>query len=95
MADRGRHSQRMAKRWSQMGSGQTTMTAAGTFIAGVALSFDGPFTVLRMIGEYVISPTSAPAALDNAIVAVGIGVVSTDAFAVGGGAMPDPADEPE
>ncbi len=42
----------------------------------------------------MITPTSAPAQLDEARVTVGIGQFSTDAVALGATAMPDPDDEP-
>ena len=51
--------------------------------------------MLRMLNEYIIVPTSAPAALDDAVIAVGFAKVSTDAFALGATAMPDPNSEPE
>ena len=49
---------------------------------------------MRMIGEYVIGPAAAPVALDICEVAVGIGIVSEDAHALGETAAPDPGDEP-
>jgi len=58
--------------------------ANATFEPGVAL------TVLRMIGEYVITPSANTVAADSAIIGVGIGIISTDAFAVGGASLPDP-----
>ena len=60
------------------------------------VDFGRAFTVLRTMGEYLISPTSAPAAGDNCIVTVGIGVISTDAADVAASAaLPDPGEEPE
>ena len=48
---------------------------------------------MRMLGEYLIVPTSAPVATDQARVSVGIAVFAEDAVAAG--AFPDPDDEPE
>jgi len=81
--------QRQKKEWSSIPAVEVTMTGAST-TAAAALGSTQALTVLRMIGEYVINPTSAPVALDSAFIGVGIGVVSADAFAVGGGSMPDP-----
>ena len=50
---------------------------------------------MRLIGEYTIAATSAPAASDEVVIGVGIGVVSTDAAGAGSSAMPDPLGEPE
>ena len=91
MADRFR-TPRKVKEWAAIpafsSSLTTDATVLGSGMAGATL------TVMRMLGEYTISPTSAPAALDNAQVTVGIGVVSLDAFTLGSTAMPDPAEEP-
>ena len=51
------------------------------------------FTVLRMLGEYIIFPTNAPVAGDEAELCVGICVVSSDAATVGSASMPDPCDD--
>jgi len=59
------------------------------------LALTGPWTVIRMIGEYIIAPTTAPVALDKVRMIVGIGVVSTDAATVGASALPDPGAEPD
>jgi len=64
------------------------MTNDGTFILG-SFQPTEPQTVLRMLGEYTIFPTSAPVAGDAAAVSVGICVVSSDAFAVGATALPE------
>ncbi len=85
---------RMGKEWRFLPGVKSDMTANATFI-GSSLAFTSAATVLRMIGEYVIAPTSAPTALDEVIIAAAIGVVSSDAAAVGSSAMPDPNAEPE
>ena len=48
-----------------------------------------------MIGEYVIAPTGVISAADRVRIGVGIGIVSSDAFAAGAGSMPDPLGEPD
>ncbi len=86
---------RLRKDWSAIGSGVAGFTANATAVLGGLQIAQLKQTVLRMIGEYVIGATSVPVALDRAFVTIGIGVVSSDAFALGTTAMPDPADEPE
>ena len=84
--------QRMQKHWHQLNGTVFAFTVDATALLG-SLALDGPFTVLRMLGEYIIGPTSAPVAADRAEISCGIGVVSSDAAAVGATAMPDPRDE--
>ena len=74
--------------------GTADINAAGTQGLGV-LNFAAAETVMRLLGEYAIGPRTAPAVGDVAFVTVGIGVVSSDAAALGATALPDPADEPE
>ncbi len=94
MADRGRSS-RMLKHWHVLGGIANNLTANGTFI-GAPLNLDGPWTVIRMLGEYAISiGATAPTALDNVTLGFGIGVVSTDAASAGAASVPDPFSEPE
>ncbi len=90
----GRRGQRMTKEWTGIGGGVVLFTASATALLG-ALGSTFPNTVLRLIGEYIIMPTSAPDALDAVTVAVGIGVVSTDAATLGSTAMPEPSQERE
>ncbi len=85
---------RMLKEWENIPSIQIDFTSTATALGGV-IAMSAPRTVIRMIGEYVIGPTSAPAALDVAKIAIAIGVVSSDAFAAGAGSVPDPAVEEE
>ena len=93
MADRfgGR---RMAKHWHVIAGVSLSFTVDVTGLGG-GLALDGPWTAIRMLGEYTIGPDAAPAAGDQCTIGVGIGVVSSDAFAVGSTAMPDPVGEPE
>ncbi len=93
---RGARGSRMAKHWHELPAGAVTLTANATAFVG-ALALDGPWTAIRMLGEYVFAPTGggAFAASDNALLALAIGVISTDAAALGSSAVPDPADEPD
>ena len=79
------------KQWSQLDRTEQLLTVTGTFLqSGIGST---PFTVLRMIGEYVIMPHEPPTVSDHAQVGIGIGVVSDDAFVLGSTAMPDPLDD--
>ena len=88
----------MRKHWVGQVGTAVNMTASATNLlqqVGGTGGLGDAFTVLRMLGEYVIFPTAAPEAGDESEVCVGIGVVSSDAATVGNAAMPDPCDEPE
>ncbi len=88
------HGTRQRKEWTSIPGIQLPMTSGATLLGG-SVAFASAATVLRMLGEYIITPTSAATAGDAAVVGVAIGVVSSDAFAAGAGSMPDPTDEPE
>ncbi len=94
MADNRFRGPRMQKHWHSIGPGSIGFTANATFLAG-SLNLDGPFTVIRMLGEYIVGVDAAPTAQDAARISVGIGVVSVDATVVGSTAMPDPGGEPD
>jgi len=83
---------RMAKKWASMPGIAQPFTASGT-TAMTSLQFVDPFTVLRMIGSFMVRPTDNVVALDGATVVIGIAVLSTDAFAAN--QTPDPGAEPE
>jgi len=87
---------RQRKHWH--GTVDATKDFTGTSTAIVSsFSIDGPVTILRTVGNILVSPTGGGTfvAADRARIVFGLGVVSTDAFAVGPSAMPDPGDEAE
>ena len=85
--------QRMKKHWALIGSGvPTAFTADSTNVNAGTLAFDEAWTVIRMIGEYIISPGGVLASTDEAMVGVAIGVAATDAVTVT--AIADPINEP-
>ncbi len=95
MADRVR-GPRQRKHWHSLGSSTVAaLTGAGTTLLDSLSDADNdPFTVLRLIGELVIAENDTGIVVADACqITVGIGVVSTDAAAVGSTAMPDPAAE--
>ena len=83
---------RKTKSWNGIARSVHTFTTGDTdFGSGFAVG--STFTVMRAIGEYLISPTAAPTALDKAVIGLGLGIVSSDAFALGETAAPDPVVE--
>ncbi len=84
----------MTKQWAFIPAIQLSPTSATTLLGG-SLAFAEANTVLRMLGGYLITPDGATVAGDAAQLTVGIGVISTDAFAAGAGSVPDPNGEPE
>ena len=93
MADRSR-GPRLGKRWQFLEQLSVGLNANATF-AGGSLPGLEPFTVLRMLGEYIIGVDAAPTIADSCQVGVGIGVVSIDSVVLGSTAMPDPIGEPD
>jgi len=93
MASRFTGGKRMGKVWSSMPGTSDSLAASGTFLEGT-LGFAEARTVIRMLGEYIIGPSAAPVAADVVRIAVGIGLVSTDAATLGASALPDPSSEP-
>ena len=93
MADRSR-GPRMSKAWLSMPSAQLPHTSNATSLGG-RIAFLSPGTVLRMLGEYIVTNTGAVIAGDSAKMTVAVGVVSSDAFEAGQASVPDPAGEPE
>ena len=84
----------MAKEWGCIPAFDQAFSADATIVIA-SLPFVESMTILRMLGEFIITARTAPVALDAIRIGVGLGIVSTDAFAVGGSAMPDPLGEPE
>ena len=85
---------RKDKSWTGFLFSTLNLTADSMNLAG-SLAANETQTIMRMIGEYLISPTTAPAADDAVVITVAFGIVSTDAFAAGAASVPDPAAEPE
>jgi len=94
MANGHSRGQRQRKEWASIPSATMALVGNGTTGGGFA-SFTAASTILRCLMEYIIRPTIAPTALENALITVALGVVSSDAVELGATAMPDPNDEPE
>ena len=99
MARQFSRSTRMDKGWNGIARTSVALTSSGTSIGngiGPAEAIFGPqATLLRSLIEYTVAPTSAPTALDNVTIALGLGVFSSDAFTLGASALPDPGAEPQ
>ena len=79
------------KSWTDL-LGISLSTAAASTILGTSLAFGSPATILRMRGQILLN---FDAAADNSRqnVGIGIGIISSDAFAAGAGSVPDPLSE--
>ncbi len=89
------HGPRMSKDWTELVSAFIDLTADGTSL----VSFTTPAhaaTVIRMIGEYFITPSPAGTFVtaDECEITIGIGVVSSAARIAGGASLPSPHSEP-
>jgi len=85
---------RMGKQWDTLLPTIFGFTANAT-VGGSRIDAATSLTILRMIGEYVITPTGVIVAGDQARICMAIGIVSTDAASLGATALPDPGDEPD
>ncbi len=93
---RGRNTGRVLdmKEWDAIPLVQTQLSSAGTFLGG-SLAFGVPATILRSRGYLQASMDATKQVGDSIDLAFGLGIISTDAFAAGGGSVPDPGDEAE
>ncbi len=83
--------QRKDKGWSFYAGGNIAFTVNNTIAAGGSFATTESITVMRLLGEYIIVPTSAPSAGDMARISIGIGKLSDDAVAAS--TLPEPDDE--
>ena len=89
-------SRRRLTSWAQ-GPGDQSLTSISTtsFVVlglGIGLTVPG-LTVVRIRGELTLRLTSAGAADNGFVFTYGIGIVSSDAFAIGATVMPNPQDD--
>ncbi len=84
-----------SKAWSGLGSAANAFGSSATALILSVAQGTAPSTILRILGNWFVQPTPGGtiAALDAAEVCLAVGVVSTDAAAVGSTAMPDPITE--
>ncbi len=79
----------------QRSLGSLSATGKAGFTTGVVLAQDSKATIVRIRGSILFQLTLATAAGDGMSGAVGLGIVSSDAFAVGTTAIPGPFSDPE
>ncbi len=92
MANRGRQGRTIDfKSWTPIAS-FSAQTNSETTTAGNGFSVGSTSTILRTRGFVQASMNDSGKAVDdNVLVTFGLGIVSSDAFAVGASALPDPA----
>ena len=86
----------MVKSWIATAGFQDIFTVNTTGIGASLIEFGGAATILRTMGEYVISATVAPAAADTCFVGVGVIVMGRDvANNPSTAVFPEPVDDAE
>ncbi len=95
MAHRNFPAPRMAKDWFSLPAAAAGFSGSVTTLMST-LQIVQAQTVMRMIGEYIITATPGATLVDgdHVEVACAIGVVSGDAATAGSTSMPDPIGEP-
>jgi len=91
---RGRPSSRRAKAWA-IGPGASTSTSftsttAAILGSGAVLATESKVTILRVRGMITVRLITATSIGDGFHFAIGLGIVSSDAFGVGVTAVPNP-----
>ena len=86
---------RKEKEWNGIPGARVILSGNGTSQLGGSLAFASNITVMRFLGEYTMSPSSAPVAGDAVRITIGMAVLATDVVSVGASAFPDPEEEPE
>ncbi len=91
MANRNR-GLRMEKEWNEITSSFSDFTTDNQQLILGSVAPDTTATVLRMLGEYVITPTAGGTFVtgDECELVIGIGVVSTAAVTAGAASLPNP-----
>ncbi len=84
----GRASRRLTEWIAPANQGYVGVATGGATLNS-SFSFDDPETIVRTRGQISIIPTSVAADADF-VGAVGIGIVSNEAFAAGVGSIPEP-----
>ena len=88
-------SPKMLKTWNGATIGQTNVdSTTQAILAGVAFTVGSRSTILRIRGNLLIKGTPDSSG-DNAVVGLGLGIVTSDAAAVGGTSVPSPLGDPD
>ena len=94
MARKFDRSRPMQKTWGGVTGTQDSLTATQALLWGTGFTVSSVSTLLRLRGSYIIKGTP-DAVVDDVVVGIGIGIVSTDAAAVGGVSVPSPLGDPD
>jgi len=82
---------RMKKQWTSMPNSTTALTSAGTSIISGNLAFTTDVsTILRMIGQLVVTPLTDFTTTERSILTVAIGLFNSEAVAAGAASLSDP-----
>ena len=86
---------RRSRRWLSLAGDSTLFTGSSTVHPAGLANFTTPETIVRCMGGGAISPTGGGtfAAGDKCQIGLGLVILSTDAFAVGAAAVPEPINE--
>ena len=71
------------------------ISASSQTVQGASIAFAIPATILRCRGQLSVAMDETKQVGDLISIGLGLGIVSSDAFAAGAGSMPDPSGEPE
>ena len=82
------------KQWTSIPSIEIVSSSSQT-LQGASIAFAVPATILRCRGEFLASFDESKQVGDLMIIGMGLGIISSDAFAAGAGSVPDPSGEPE
>jgi len=88
-----RRGPRQRKEWVGSGANQVNLTTGGQVTILATLPFVGAGTILRCLGQLTVGVTAASTAGDQAVIFLGLGIISSDAAELGSTAVPDPGVE--
>ncbi len=84
------------KEWRLLAGATQTFSTVGTRVASAVLAFTAPATILRIrCHDILLMLDSTQQVGDTIILTLGLGIVSSDAAALGATALPDPGAEAE
>ena len=84
----------MQKTWVGVNFGETALTITQAALGGIGFTVSSSSTVLRIRGSLAFKATP-DAITDDDVVGIGLGIVTSDALAVGGTSIPGPLGDPD
>ncbi len=89
-------STRMKKQWLNIPNNISDLSASATFIASGSLVFDSDVrTIMRMIGEIVVTPSTDLVDTEAALFTFGIGLFNAEAVVAGAASLSSPSGDPD